>query len=91
MEVGGITLNLINPLPAKLSYSNFQPLEVVSPTATHNFKWVKMIHICWIWDHAFQMLMFKHTSHSQKPANEADKKIIVMFRALTVKYSNALQ
>ena len=37
-----------NPLPAKLSNLNFQPFEVTSCCATHNFKWLKITHIRYI-------------------------------------------
>ena len=29
--------------------------------ATHNFKTLKISHICLIWDQAFAILMFKNT------------------------------
>ena len=41
----------INHLPAKVSYLNFHPLEVVSRYRDHNFKWVKITHVCLIWDY----------------------------------------
>ena len=46
----------VNPLPARLYYLNFHPLEVVSATATHNFKWVKITRICLIRDQIFANL-----------------------------------
>ena len=42
-----------SPYPAKLIYLNFQPLEVVSRYRDQNLKWLKIIHICSIWDQAF--------------------------------------
>ena len=62
----------LDPYPAKLIFLNFQPLEVVGrglklclATATHNFKWLKITHICLILLQKFQILMFRHAFHSQ--------------------------
>ena len=43
-----VSVNVIlftNPLPAILSNLIFHPLEVVSATTTHNFKWVGVTQI----------------------------------------------
>ena len=45
-------MGTVNPLTAKLFNFNFQPLEVVSPDAIHNFKWVKIIQI---WQYGGQL------------------------------------
>ena len=49
---------MFNPYPAKLIYLNFQPLEVVMwlclATAIHNFKWLKITHICLICEHTYK-------------------------------------
>ena len=41
---------LINPYPSKLISLKFHRLTSCLATATHNFKWVKINHICLIWD-----------------------------------------
>ena len=40
----------INHLSVELNNLDFHRLEVAS---THNFKWVKITHICLIWDKTF--------------------------------------
>ena len=45
-------------------------------TATRNFKWLKITHICLIWAEIF--LKFSHTFHTQK----------LWFGGLTKKYKN---
>ena len=45
-----ILMTNINPFPAELSYLNFHSLRssMFLATATHNFKWVCITHICLI-------------------------------------------
>ena len=43
----------------------FRPLKLCLATATHNFKWLKISHICSIEHKYFQILMHRHTFHSQ--------------------------
>ena len=38
---------------AELNFKIFTHLKLCVATATHNFKWVKIIHICLIWDLTF--------------------------------------
>ena len=47
----------INTYRAKLNNLNFQPLEVVSRSATHNFKWLKIADICLILHQTFANLV----------------------------------
>ena len=42
-----------NPLSAKVFNLIFTHLKLCLATAIHNFKWVKIIHICLIWDRIF--------------------------------------
>ena len=43
----------------KLTILNFHPLEVVRASATHNFKWVKITHMCSIWGRKFRPLGYE--------------------------------
>ena len=44
----------------------FSHLKLCLATATHNFKWLKITHICLICAQKYlQILMFKHTFYSQ--------------------------
>ena len=45
--------NDINSCPAKLVYLNFQPLEVVSRYRDPQPQWLKITHICLVWDQTF--------------------------------------
>ena len=42
---GDLTINMINPLTAKLFNLNFTHLKLCLADAIHNFKWVKIIQI----------------------------------------------
>ena len=61
-----IEASLIYELPKKCAtilygHMIFTHLKLGLATATHNFKWVKITHICLIWNNH---IMFKHTFHS---------------------------
>ena len=48
-----INLVINNPYPAELIYLIFTHLKLCLATAIHNFKWVKISHICLILDQIF--------------------------------------
>ena len=41
---------LTKHLPKSYIIYIFTNLKLCLATATHNFKWVNITHICWIWD-----------------------------------------
>ena len=53
-----IILLMSNPYPAKLNFFFFIHLKLCLATGIHNFKWVKITHICLIWDDTFVNFYF---------------------------------
>ena len=52
----------MKPFPGKSSYYIFTHFKLCLATATHNFKWVKITHICLIGDRTFANLDVSNNS-----------------------------
>ena len=53
---GAVFLHKLTPPPAKVLNLNVHLPQLCLATATHNFKWVKIIHICLNGDQTFANL-----------------------------------
>ena len=53
LEVKPLNIMSFNPYPAQFKIEILTHLKLCLATATHNFKWVKIIHIYLLWNETF--------------------------------------